>query len=119
MLGYPRVFTHLIMPSVSDQPSKSGHALVNLPILTENLYKSLFPQPVKILCYSAIADLFKYLPESKAKPQDLAARQKLQLASWMSMWPLKLDKSGLVDINLPRQLFSLMIWSLQRGGFVP
>jgi hypothetical protein len=109
MSGYPRVFAPLIMLSVSGHSSKSGYVLVNLPLSTENLYKPLFPQPIKILCYSAIADLFKYLAESKAKPQDLAARQKLQLASWMSMWPLKLDKSGLVDIILPRQLYSLMI----------
>ncbi|KAI0717294.1 hypothetical protein C8T65DRAFT_828326, partial [Cerioporus squamosus] len=55
------------------------------------LYRPLAPPPIKPLCYGAIADLFKYLPISKANPQDIEARQKLQIASWMSLWPLKLS----------------------------
>jgi alcohol dehydrogenase class IV len=58
----------------------------------ENLYRPLVPPPMKVLCYSAIADLFQYLPESKANPQALHVRQKLQIAAWMSLWPLKLEK---------------------------
>ncbi|KAI0712977.1 hypothetical protein C8T65DRAFT_717920 [Cerioporus squamosus] len=58
----------------------------------ENLYRPLAPPPIKHLCYGAIADLFKYLPISKANPQDIVARQKLQIASWMSLWPVKLSK---------------------------
>ena len=40
------------------------------------------------MCYAALADLFKYLPQSKANPHDVASRQRLQLAAWMSLWPL-------------------------------
>ena len=47
---------------------------------------------MKVLGYSAIADLFKYLPKSKANPQDVAVRQKLQVASWKSLWPIKMEK---------------------------
>jgi hypothetical protein len=72
------------------QVSLSTHRLHSI----ENLYRPLIPPPIKILCYSAIGDLFKYLPESKANPQDIAARQKLQLAAWMSLWPIKLEKFG-------------------------
>lgn len=59
---------------------------------TENLYRPLVPPPIKHLCYAALADLFTYLPKSKADPQDVSVRQKLQIASWMSLWPLKLEK---------------------------
>lgn len=54
---------------------------------TEMLYRSQVPLPLKHLCYAALADLFKYLPQSKADPHDVVARQKLQIASWMSLWP--------------------------------
>ena len=47
---------------------------------------------MKHLCYAALADLFKYLPACKADPQDVEARQKLQIASWMSLWPVTLPK---------------------------
>jgi alcohol dehydrogenase class IV len=47
---------------------------------------------MKVLCYAAIADLFTYLPQSKTNPQAVDIRQKLQLAAWMSLWPLKLEK---------------------------
>lgn len=57
----------------------------------ESLYRPLVPLPVKVLCYAALADLFTYLPQSKANPQAIDIRQKLQLASWMSLWPLKLE----------------------------
>jgi alcohol dehydrogenase class IV len=65
----------------------------------ENLYRPLVPYPVKVLCYAAIADLFKYLPESKANPQAIDVRQKLQLASWMSLWPLKLEKYSAIGLS--------------------
>ena len=65
----------------------------------ENLYRPLVPPPIKHLCYAALADLFKYLPESKANPQAVDIRQKLQIASWMSLWPLKLEKYRCVYIN--------------------
>lgn len=41
---------------------------------------------IKMLCYAAIADLFKYLPLSKANPQAVDIRQKLQLASMSMMF---------------------------------
>jgi len=65
----------------------------------ENLYRPLVPLPIKVLCYSAIADLFHYLPESKANPQALDIRQKLQIASWMSLWPLKLEKYSALGLS--------------------
>lgn len=58
----------------------------------ETLYRPLVPPPVKHLAYAALADLVKYLPQSKANPQDVDVRQKLQIASWMSLWPLKFEK---------------------------
>ena len=66
---------------------------------SENLYRARVPPPIKHLCYAALADLFKYLPESKANPQDVAVRQKLQLASWMSLWPIKLDGYAAVGLS--------------------
>jgi alcohol dehydrogenase class IV len=54
---------------------------------------------MKYLGYAALADLFKYLPLSKANPSDLAARQKLQIASWMSLWPLKLEKYSALGLS--------------------
>ncbi|KAH7923185.1 Dehydroquinate synthase-like protein [Leucogyrophana mollusca] len=65
----------------------------------ENLYRPLVPLPLKALCYSAIRDLFQYLPASKNNPQDLQARQMLQLASWMSIWPLKLEKHSALGLS--------------------
>ncbi|KAI0779924.1 iron-containing alcohol dehydrogenase [Fomes fomentarius] len=65
----------------------------------ENLYRPLVPPPIKHLCYAALADLFTYLPKSKADPQDVAVRQKLQIASWMSLWPLKLEKYSALGLS--------------------
>ncbi|KAF8211613.1 alcohol dehydrogenase IV [Mycena galopus ATCC 62051] len=58
----------------------------------ESLYRPLVPHPVKMLCYAAMADLFKYLPISKADPNNVEARQKLLIAAWMSLWPTKFEK---------------------------
>ncbi|KAH9894929.1 iron-containing alcohol dehydrogenase [Cubamyces lactineus] len=65
----------------------------------ENLYRPLVPPPIKYLCYAALVDLFKYLPESKANPQAIDVRQKLQIASWMSLWPLKLEKYSALGLS--------------------
>jgi alcohol dehydrogenase class IV len=65
----------------------------------ENLYRPLVPPPVKHLSYAAMTDLFKYLPLSKADPSNLAIRQKLQIASWMSLWPLKLEKYSALGLS--------------------
>ncbi|OSD01319.1 iron-containing alcohol dehydrogenase [Trametes coccinea BRFM310] len=65
----------------------------------ENLYRPLVAPPIKHLCYAALADLFKYLPASKANPQDVAIRQKLQIASWMSLWPLKMEKYSALGLS--------------------
>lgn len=60
-------------------------------VCSENLYRPIVPIPLKYLCYGAIRDLFKYLPLSKADPRDLVVRQRLQVAAWMSLWPLKTE----------------------------
>ncbi|EIN11780.1 alcohol dehydrogenase IV [Punctularia strigosozonata HHB-11173 SS5] len=65
----------------------------------ENLYRPLVPPPIKYLCYAALTDLFKYLPLSKADPGSVEIRQKLQLASWMSLWPLKLEKYSALGLS--------------------
>ena len=59
----------------------------------ENLYQPSVIPPMKHLGYGAIVDLFKYLPESKADPDDIHARQKLQVAAWMSLWPTRHEQS--------------------------
>lgn len=51
------------------------------------------------MCYAAIVDLFKYLPISKADPQDVVARQKLQIASWMSLWPMRLERYAPIGLS--------------------
>jgi alcohol dehydrogenase class IV len=65
----------------------------------EGLYRPLVPPPLKVLFYSAIADLFKYLPISKAEPGNIVARQKLQIASWQSLWPVKLEKYSALGLS--------------------
>ncbi|KAH9858574.1 alcohol dehydrogenase IV [Lenzites betulinus] len=65
----------------------------------ETLYRPLVPPPVKHLAYAALADLVKYLPQSKANPQDVDVRQKLQIASWMSLWPLKFEKYSALGLS--------------------
>ncbi|KII92110.1 hypothetical protein PLICRDRAFT_36898 [Plicaturopsis crispa FD-325 SS-3] len=65
----------------------------------ENLYRPLVPPPMKLLCYGAIADLFKYLPESKANPKAVDVRQKLQIASWQSLWPIRFEKYSAIGLS--------------------
>ncbi|KAM6502209.1 alcohol dehydrogenase IV [Amanita muscaria] len=65
----------------------------------ENLYKPLVPEPLKRMCYAALADLLKYLPISKAKPEDVTVRQKLQIAAWMSLWPAKQEKYSALGLS--------------------
>ncbi|KAF8622727.1 hypothetical protein AX15_006818 [Amanita polypyramis BW_CC] len=65
----------------------------------ENLYRPLVAEPLKVLCYAALADLFKYLPMSKANPRDVSIRQKLQLAALMSLWPAKREKYGSIGLS--------------------
>jgi len=65
----------------------------------ESLYRPGVPLPLKNLCYAAIADLFRYLPLSKATPHDLQARQKLQVAAWMSLWPLQPEKYSALGLS--------------------
>lgn len=72
---------------------------VDLTTSTENLYRPLLAPPPKHLAYAALADLFKYLPASKAHPQDLAIRQKLQIASWMSLWPTKMERYSALGLS--------------------
>ncbi|KAL4074110.1 hypothetical protein V8B97DRAFT_1864588 [Scleroderma yunnanense] len=65
----------------------------------ESLYRHGVAPPLKMLCYAAIADLFKYLPMSKKQPNDLDARQKLLIAAWMSLWPMKVEKHGPLGLS--------------------
>ncbi|KAG6820245.1 hypothetical protein H0H93_003409 [Arthromyces matolae] len=65
----------------------------------ETLYRPLTPVPVKALCYTALADLFRYLPQSKENSQAVDIRQKLQLASWMSLWPTKREKYSALGLS--------------------
>ncbi|KAJ6510283.1 alcohol dehydrogenase IV [Mycena vitilis] len=65
----------------------------------ETLYRPLIAHPVKILCYAAMADLFKYLPISMADPTNVEARQKLLLASWMSFAQLKLRSNSALGMS--------------------
>ena len=51
---------------------------------------------MKVISYEAVSLLFKYLPISKQNPSDIAARQKLQIAAWMSLWPTTLSKTVFV-----------------------
>ncbi|KAF7428599.1 hypothetical protein PC9H_007826 [Pleurotus ostreatus] len=59
----------------------------------------LIPHPVKVLCYSAMADLFKYLPLSRDHPENVEYRQWLQIASWMSLWPTRLQKYSALGLS--------------------
>ncbi|KDR75815.1 hypothetical protein GALMADRAFT_68153 [Galerina marginata CBS 339.88] len=65
----------------------------------ENLYRPGVSHPAKVLAYAALADLFKYLPESKADSASVEARQRLQIASWMSLWPMKLEKYSALGLS--------------------
>ncbi|KAF9792661.1 alcohol dehydrogenase IV [Thelephora terrestris] len=58
----------------------------------ESLYRPLVAYPMKVINYEAISLLFKYLPISKDNPGNIAVRQKLQVAAWMSLWPATLSK---------------------------
>jgi alcohol dehydrogenase class IV len=57
----------------------------------ETLYRAGVPPPIKFMCLSALAELYRLLPASKADPKDLPTRQAIQLASWMTLWPSKMD----------------------------
>ena len=72
-------------------PTTRMQHVAHVYVCSENLYRPVVPIPLKYLCYGAIRDLFKYLPLSKADPRDLVARQRLQVAAWMSLWPLKTE----------------------------
>ena len=78
---------------------RRGKTLADEAVKPECLYRPLVPYPVKVMSYEAISLLFKYLPISKQDPDDLAARQKLQLAAWMSLWPATLSKPVFVSTS--------------------
>ncbi|KAI0644586.1 alcohol dehydrogenase IV [Trametes meyenii] len=65
----------------------------------ETLYRPFIPPPVKHLAYATIADLFEYLPISKARPQSIEVRQKLQIASWMSLWPTRAEEKSAFGLS--------------------
>ncbi|KAI5115511.1 hypothetical protein M0805_002924 [Coniferiporia weirii] len=65
----------------------------------ESLYRPYVPHPIKVLCYAALSELFTLLPQSRADPGDLVVRQKLQIAAWMSLWPLKFEITKPVGLS--------------------
>jgi hypothetical protein len=91
-IGYPLESERWITRLVRTLSSDLILHFLTICTVVESLYRPGVPYPVKVLCYAAIADLFEYLPQCKSNPQSILVRQKLQLASWMSLWPLKLEK---------------------------
>lgn len=83
-----RALDHAVGGWVLCEGKMSAHEAVKL----ESLYRPLVPYPTKAISYEAISLLFKYLPISKQNPGDIAVRQKLQVAAWMSLWPATLPK---------------------------
>lgn len=65
----------------------------------ENLYRPGVPLPMKKLCHAAIADLFRFLALSKKDSEDIVARQRLQIASWMSLWPRKVERHSSLGLS--------------------
>ncbi|OCB88945.1 alcohol dehydrogenase IV [Sanghuangporus baumii] len=65
----------------------------------ENLYRKGVPYPFKVLSYDALSVLFTCLPLSKSHPTDLIIRQKLQIAAWMSRWPLQLETKSATGLS--------------------
>ncbi|KAG2345605.1 alcohol dehydrogenase IV [Suillus weaverae] len=65
----------------------------------ESLYRPGVPLPMKKLCHAAIADLFRFLVLSKKDSEDLVARQRLQVASWMSLWPRKIERHSSLGLS--------------------
>jgi hypothetical protein len=80
-------------------PSNSRVAYRGSRLSLENLYRPGVSFPVKQLMYAALKDLFHYLPASKKDPTNVEYRQRLQIASWMSLWPMKLEKYRYASVN--------------------
>jgi alcohol dehydrogenase class IV len=64
--------------------------------------------PLKHLCYAAIVDLFKYLPQSKADPNDIHARQSAEASSRVvdeslagEIWTVRVNNDMNVAMPLP------------------
>lgn len=87
-----RAFDHAVGKFRPSAQAKFNISAFSLP--PESLYRPSAIPPIKVLCYAAIVDLFKYLPMSKEQPNDLDIRQKLLIAAWMSLWPTRLEKHG-------------------------
>lgn len=66
----------------------------------ETLYRPYAPPFIRTLAYSAISDLFEYLPKCKANPEDLTIRQRLQLAAWHSLFPYKQEDDAKSALGL-------------------
>lgn len=65
----------------------------------ESLYRPGVAPPLKVLCYAAISDLFTNLPLSQAEPNSLDVRQRLLIAAWMSLWPMRVEKYGSLGLS--------------------
>ncbi|BFZ63914.1 hypothetical protein YB2330_005051 [Saitoella coloradoensis] len=70
----------------------------------ESLYRPGVPVFNKRLCYAALEDLFRYLPLSKANPENLEYRNALQVASAMSIFPLQMEGGNMTPWPLSHVL---------------
>jgi 3-oxoacid CoA-transferase len=79
------------MADVGNQSQYSILTLLQIRSLdhaVELMYHPLASEiPTKRMCLEAIKDLFTYLPQSKANPQDAEVRTKLFLACYSSLFP--------------------------------
>ena len=82
---YPSPLSEAVSSRLSTGLRAVDHAV-------ENLYRPLVIPPLKAMHYAALADLFTYLPKSKSDPTNVEYRQKLQVASWMSIWSMKRER---------------------------
>ncbi|KAI6032979.1 alcohol dehydrogenase IV [Pisolithus orientalis] len=65
----------------------------------ESLYRPGVAPPLKVLCYAAIGDLFAYLPLAQMDPNNLDMRQRLLIAAWMSLWPMRVEKHSALGLS--------------------
>lgn len=70
----------------------------------ETLYRPYAPPFIRTLAYSAIKDLFAYLPQCKRDPKNLTVRQNLQLAAWHSLFPYRQEDDAKSALGLSHAL---------------
>lgn len=70
----------------------------------ETLYRPYAPPFIRTLAYSAIKDLFAYLPKCRDDPSNLETRQLLQLAAWHSLFPYRQEDDAKSTLGLSHAL---------------